>query len=39
MGEGNFNVNLVLRQHDELKELATAINETAAKLKEREAKQ
>lgn len=36
IGNGRFQVNLVLREHDELKELADVINETATKLKERE---
>ena len=39
IGDGDFNVNLVLRKHDELKELADVINETARKLKEKEPKQ
>lgn len=38
IGEGNFDVNLVLRKKDELKELAEVINDMAAKLKERETK-
>ena len=36
IGDGDFNINLVLRKHDELKELADGINEMARKLKERE---
>ena len=36
IGEGNYNVNLVLRKHDELKELADAINDMASNLKKRE---
>lgn len=38
IGDGNFDVNLVLRKRDELKELADIINEMAKKLKEREIK-
>ncbi len=38
IGRGNFDVNLVLRKHDELRELADVINETAKNLKERETK-
>ena len=38
LGEGNFDVKLVLRKHDELKELADVINAAAVHLKEREAK-
>ena len=34
IGQGNFNVNLVLRKHDELKELADTVNETANNLKQ-----
>ena len=33
IGSGNFDVKLTLRKHDELKELADVINETAQKLK------
>ena len=36
MGSGQWEGPLVLRKHDELKELADVINETAAKLKQRE---
>lgn len=36
IGKGNFDVNLALRKHDELKELADAINGMAADLKARE---
>lgn len=36
IGRGNFNQHLVLRKHDELKELADAINQMAVDLKERE---
>jgi nitrogen fixation/metabolism regulation signal transduction histidine kinase len=35
IGDGQFDVKLVLRKGDELQELADAINETARKLKER----
>ena len=38
IGNGNFNQRLVLRKHDELMELAEAINQMAADLKDREAK-
>ena len=38
IGHGNFDQHLVLRKHDELKELATTINEMASNLKNREAK-
>ena len=38
IGDGNFDVDLVLRKHDELKELADVINEMAKNLKERELK-
>ena len=38
IGGGNFNQRLVLRKHDELTELAEAINQMAANLKDREAK-
>jgi methyl-accepting chemotaxis protein len=38
MGEGDFNVKVTLRKYDELKELADIVNETAAKLKERDEK-
>ncbi len=37
MGKGNFEIKLVLRNRDELRELADVINETARNLKEREA--
>ena len=37
IGTGNFDQHLVLRKHDELRELAEAINQMASKLKEREA--
>ena len=36
IGEGNFDVKLVLRKYDELRDLADRLNEMAAKLKERE---
>ena len=36
IGQGNFDQKLVLRKHDELKELADAINDMAQGLKERE---
>ncbi len=36
IGKGNFDVNLTLRKHDELKELADAINGMVADLKARE---
>jgi signal transduction histidine kinase len=36
IGEGNYDVKLVLRKKDELQELATLINETANKLKEKQ---
>ena len=35
IGEGQFDEKLVLRKHDELKELAVIINEMAEKLKKR----
>ena len=38
IGGGNFDVRLVLRKKDELKDLADGINAMAAQLKEREAK-
>lgn len=38
IGQGNFDVKLVLRKHDELRELADGINEMAKNLKERETK-
>lgn len=38
IGNGNFEINLVLRRRDELRELADVINETARSLKERETK-
>lgn len=38
LGEGNFDVKIVLRKNDELKELADAINEAAARLRERESR-
>ena len=38
IGEGDFNVNLSLRKHDELKELVEGINQMAKKLKQREQK-
>lgn len=38
IGDGRFDEKIVLRKHDELKELADTINEMAAKLKEREVK-
>ena len=38
IGRGNFEVNLLLRKRDELKELADAINDMALNLKQREAK-
>lgn len=38
IGQGDFNVNLVLRKKDELKELAEVINKMAKDLKERESK-
>ncbi len=37
IGNGNFEQHLVLRKHDELKELASTINEMALNLKNREA--
>lgn len=37
IGDGNYEVRLILRKHDELRELADVINETARKLKQREA--
>ncbi len=36
LGEGRFDVKLVLRKGDELRELADVINETARKLREKE---
>jgi nitrogen fixation/metabolism regulation signal transduction histidine kinase len=36
IGNGQFDVKLILRKKDELRELADVINETAAKLRERE---
>jgi methyl-accepting chemotaxis protein len=36
IGEGNFEVRLVLRKNDELRELADVINQMAKNLKERE---
>lgn len=36
IGNGNFEVNLILRKHDELKELANTINAMAKSLKERQ---
>ncbi len=38
IGQGNFDVKLVLRKHDELRELADVINEMAKNLKERDSK-
>ena len=38
IGEGNFDQKIVLRKHDELKELADAINEMAVNLKKAEGK-
>lgn len=38
VGRGNFNINLILRKHDELRELANVINEMAKHLREKEAK-
>ena len=38
IGQGNFDVHLVLRKRDELKELAEVINKMAKDLKEREKK-
>ena len=38
IGNGQWDERLVLRKHDELKELADVINEMAAKLKQRENK-
>ncbi len=38
IGEGNFEVRLVLRKNDELRELADVINQMAKNLKEREIK-
>ncbi len=38
IGNGNFEQQLVLRKHDELKDLADAINQMASNLKERETK-
>lgn len=39
IGEGNFNIKVILRKNDELKDLADAINEMTSKLKERAEKQ
>ena len=36
IGEGNFDVKLILRKNDELRDLAEQINNMKAKLKERE---
>ena len=36
IGNGNFEQHLVLRKHDELKELADVINQMSSSLKERE---
>ena len=36
VGGGNFDVNLILRKRDELRELANVINEMAKNLRERE---
>ena len=38
LGDGNYDVKLTLRKYDELRELVDAINETAARLKQREHK-
>ena len=38
IGKGDFEVNLVLRKKDELKQLAAVINQMAKDLKERESK-
>ena len=38
IGQGNFEQKIVLRKHDELKELADAINDMAQGLKERESR-
>ncbi len=38
IGQGNFDTKIVLRQHDELKDLAEEINQMALHLKEREIK-
>jgi len=38
IGQGEFDVNLTLRKHDELKELVETINEMAKSLKAREEK-
>jgi nitrate/nitrite-specific signal transduction histidine kinase len=38
IGEGNYDIKLVLRKYDELRELSDHINETARKLKERDQK-
>ncbi|MBI4431989.1 MAG: HAMP domain-containing protein [Candidatus Omnitrophica bacterium] len=38
IGQGNFDIRLVLRKGDELKELADGINDMAARLKERDAR-
>ena len=35
IGKGNFDVNLVLRKHDELKELSDVINDTARNLRQK----
>jgi methyl-accepting chemotaxis protein len=38
IGEGNFDVRLVLRKNDELRDLADAVNQMAKNLKDRESK-
>ncbi|MBI3252329.1 MAG: HAMP domain-containing protein [Candidatus Omnitrophica bacterium] len=38
IGEGRFDVKIILRKHDELKDLADGINDMAARLRERELK-
>lgn len=38
IGNGNYEINLILRKNDILKDLATTINQMARHLKEREAK-
>lgn len=38
IGEGNYDIKLVLRKKDELKDLADSINAMAARLKERQGK-
>ncbi len=38
IGEGNFDVKLILRKNDELRDLADTINEMARNLNDREAK-